>query len=164
MLELITNMSKMEQRNYTYPSRYNQWYRFRKGITYNIQKYAERNHLETLKVVDVGCSTGVAIHKCAEKLRMKGIMVDKLGVDCAKEVKPNAEENVDRFIHGDVMKLTDAQYRILSNADVVILSRVLRYVENKSELKRRCGGFLKPGGILLINNAWRTIVKTWNQS
>jgi len=158
-IEPITNQFKMKQ-NYTYSSRYNDRCFFQPGITDHIQKHAKENCLETVKVVDVGCSTGVAMRDCARQLSGKGIILETAGVDQAEKVKSEAEANVNRFIMGDIMSLTVKECHSLMNADVVILSRVLRYVDGKSELQRRCAGFLKTGGILLVNNGHKTIVKT----
>jgi len=134
-------------------------------------------------VVDVGCAYGDAMQGCVEKLQSKEFTLNTVGIDREEKVRSKAESVFGRFVSGDTMDLSDMDYNVVSNTDVVILSRVLNYIgdtslpfplnvvrnqcrrcrngvsEKEGKFLDKCYEMLKPTGILLINNYGKTHVK-----
>ena len=164
-------------RSTTFSNRYTKEFLRCASIADLIYKYAKDRRLDAVKVIDVGCSEGIAIKECAEHLSKRGITLNTYGIDPEPAIRSSAEQNVGVLIPVSVMDVTASEYDCLASSDIVILSRVhLHYNARqdklacvrsilkilvylcridcitKLELNRKCCGFLKPEGILIIHN------------
>lgn len=100
-------------------------------------------------MIDVGCSTGIAIKQTAKVMRALEFNPYTIGIDASKSVALKAEKNLDKFINRDVLDVDDHA----SMADVVICSKAAIFVlgPRRSEMIRKCASFLKDDGILITD-------------
>ena len=120
------------------------------GITGVINSYSKKMDKDSLCVVDVGCATGAAMYDCQQLLANRGICLETTGVDQSSKVEKAARKNLDRFIRSNVLcaKIDDG------SVDIVICANMLRYnVSPKEKIMviKKCTGFLKPTGILILD-------------
>jgi len=119
------------------------------GIDKMVVDYAQRLQTNKLTIIDVGCSTAIALKTLRNTLKEIGIGSYIIGIDIDKKVKESAEKNVDLFINTDVTKITD-----LNNiADIVICSKMALLVTafRRYEIIKKCSDFLKKTGILITD-------------
>ena len=129
---------------WTWGSRYDEL-----GIPCIIDSYRKRIGVNSLLVIDVGCSKGDAMNDCQRLLKTRGVQLDTVGIDQSPNVKKKAEKNLDRFILSDVLRVENND----NTADVVICANMLRYrvmPEEKRLIVKKCASFLKPPGILIL--------------
>ena len=130
--------------NYTYSDRYQLT-----GIDKMVVEYTKRLQANQVTIIDVGCSTAIALKKLRDTLKEIGIDSYIIGIDVDKKVKEHAEKNVDLFINADVTKITH-----LNNiADIVICSKMALWVSafRRYEIVIKCSDFLKKIGILITD-------------
>ena len=119
------------------------------GIPCIIDSYRKRMSVNSLHVIDVGCSRGDAMNDCQQLLETRGVHLDTVGIDQSPNVKTKAEKNLDRFILSDVLHVENNN----NTADVVICANMLRWgvlPEEKRLVVKKCASFLKPTGILIL--------------
>lgn len=131
----------------------------RLGVSGFIRDYAKNHGKEKLVVIDVGCSTGMAIIKCRSVLeKMHSIHMHVIGCDINEEARKSFEESkqsadpygVDEFFYGPA---SDMPARYVGSADVVICANVIRYVDGHTcaDVIRDCCRLLKHDGILVTD-------------
>lgn len=98
-------------------------------------------------VIDVGCSTGVAMLECKKCIAQHGIRIRAIGIDMSEKVVVSAENNLDEFIPKNVLDVTTHK----EDADVVMCLNVIRFVgwDVRSEIIRKCAWFLSEKGVLI---------------
>ena len=98
-------------------------------------------------IIDVGCSTGVALLECKGYIDQQGTFIRAIGIDNSKEVASTAKENLDEFIPRDVLDVNAHK----GDADVVMCLNVIRFVEwdVRSKIIKKCAKFLNEKGMLI---------------
>ena len=116
------------------------------GITDHILRHA-KNSPETMCVIDVGCSEGIAMSGARACLQKHRVNVYAIGIDLSSEVATLAKTNMDKFIKADVLEVDCHE-----KADVVICANVVRYVdgERKHKVLTKCAQLLKADGVLIV--------------
>lgn len=128
---------------FTFAGRYNTT-----GITDRFLEYVKISGKKKLKVLDVGCSVGIATNDMQKNLQSIGIQIETTGIDKSRKVKGEAEKNLSRFILGDILTLDST-----SEFDVVICSKIILFANAKtrSQVVSKCAKFLKPDGGLITD-------------
>lgn len=100
-------------------------------------------------IIDVGCSSGVAIERAAYKMKTLKFNPYTIGIDPVKTQRKKAEKNLDVFINKDVFEVYDKY----ESADIVICSKAAIFVEGhiREAIIRKCVSFLKENGILITD-------------
>ncbi|BDQ30602.1 hypothetical protein NZNM25_07560 [Nitrosopumilus zosterae] len=129
--------------NYTFEDRYELT-----GITDFVLDYAN-NSKKKLIILDVGCSSGIAMKYVQDYLKQKNIETFTIGIDISKNVVKDASKNLDKFINEDLLNVND----FVKKADVVICSKAAIFVTGEIRYKiiRKCSDFLKNDGILITD-------------
>ena len=122
----------------------------------------ERAHViagAALRMLDVGCSTGVAAAHLKEKLLGTGLKAAMSGIDPAPEVFEEARRNLDRFYKGDIENA-----RIEERFDIVLCARLLRFAfpREQKRLVKACAERCAPGGALLLDGVPMTMRNTYH--
>lgn len=129
--------------SYTFEDRYDLT-----GVNDRVIEYAKKNNKKYLDILDVGCSSGIAMKDLQNKLKEKGIVVKTAGVDPSHRIKNDADKNLDRFISGDILKV-----KAEPEFDVVVCSKMVLFVSPKlrSDIISKCAEFLKENGGLVTD-------------
>ena len=116
------------------------------GIAYHVLEHA-RTCQDTVNIIDVGCSTGVALNRIQKCLLTQGIKLHTVGIDASKWVESEAVANLDEFVADDVLKVKDRD----ETADVVICVNVTRLINRlqKYNILMQCWKFMKPTGMFV---------------
>ena len=132
--------------------------RYRGRITEAVTDYAGRTGKKSLKILDVGCSTGVAIRSMAEDLKGSGIATRIEGVEVSKKAWKKAEKNLDRLIHGDVREIEPEP-----DFDVVLCFKMILFQtpEIRQEVLSACAKWIKQDGLLATDAHERYIIVKW---
>lgn len=105
---------------------------------------------EPIKVVDIGCSTGLASDYLIRYHKdYKFMLVDEsldMIVKCMQNY--NMYDNVE-YLCGDAFSCD------LSNTDLCICSFVLQFMPNRKDLVKKIYDNLKPGGVLIVSEKLR---------
>jgi len=119
------------------------------GITEFTVDHLKEQGIKRPTIIDVGCSTGIAMRKTAEIMRISEFDPYTIGIDASKNVKSKAEKNLGKFINRDVIDVDDQE----NTADVVICSRAAIFVlgTRRADIIRKCASFLKDNGILITD-------------
>jgi SAM-dependent methyltransferase len=131
--------------SFTNPRRYRS-----NGVTYHVIDHAQASSKRFLTILDVGCSTGVAVKRLKANLEKLGIRSEVIGVDISKKVMQKAKRNLDRFVCSDIRLLGKED---LPLADVVICSYAAIWVtaNTRYEMVHRCAEQLRDDGLLVTN-------------
>lgn len=140
--------------SFTYPERY-----FDIGVAEHLSKYLlqDENQKDVLSVLDVGCSTGIALKTTKEFFNKYGIKLDVTGIDVRNVVKDAAEKNLDSFILGDFFEI-DLPKRF----DVIICTNMLlnMKLEKIVNALKKMALLLTPNGCLITNTDSFTTTST----
>ena len=119
-----------------------------KAISQYILQYSSLRQKNSLKILDVGCSTGSAARHMAGYLRTLGIDCTVDGLDRSEIVKSEADKNLNKFYQCD---LFDAVIEPVY--DVVICSRLLRFFEPPDWCKgaHKCASFCNDNGVVITD-------------
>src|SRR3989344_4852171 len=109
------------------------------GVNDRVLEYVRQNSKKNLIVLDVGCSTGIAVNTLQQKLKHEGLDITTIGIDVSPKVKKESEKNLDRFILGDILKIETKP----DPADVVICSKMILFVNyrKRAEIISKCSEF-----------------------
>ncbi len=114
-----------------------------------IPSYIHQNFARTnnqVVVIDVGCSTGIALTGCKECLATKNVRVYAIGID--PHAKETVESRLDEFITKEAADIDD----YIGQADVVICVNVLNSIHrNSKKIFLDAIKFLKIGGIVITD-------------
>lgn len=113
----------------------------------------------TIRILDVGCSTGEAAAHLKERLLETGLRVSMSGIDPAPEVARESRRNLDRFYEGSIESA-----KIEEKFDIVVCARLLRFASPR-EQKRLVGACAKhcaPGGALVLDGVPATMRNTYH--
>lgn len=117
--------------------------RFIKNSIENYCKEKEKNK-EQIKILDIGCGTGIAVTFPFASLgySITGVDIDKDSINWAQEknIYPNAN-----FICGFLEKLSN-----LKNFDIIICSETLEHISNPKEFLINFKKYLNPEGIVIL--------------
>lgn len=131
--------------NYTYPGRYHDI-----GITDRVLEYIKLSGKTNLKILDVGCSIGLAAKEMKNEIMAnhKSMIIEITGMDVKINVKNQAKLNLDNFILGDILKTN-----IPHVFDIVICSRMMlnEYAYRKSLIVKKITEFVKDDGCLVTD-------------
>lgn len=131
--------------SYTYFGRYHDI-----GITDKVVEYADKSRKKYLKILDVGCSVGVAAREMKDEIAnlRDFITVEIVGIDVNEHVQEKALTNLDSFILGDILK-TEMEEEF----DVVICSRMMlcEYAYKKSKIVKKLSELIKEDGCLVTD-------------
>lgn len=119
------------------------------GITDLVTDYVRKSGKKRLVIIDVGCSTAVALKRLQNEMKTAGIEAYTIGIDLSKKVKREAEKNVDEFINMDILKIDNKRF----TADIVICSKMAIYVSAKrrSNILLKSSELLKNDGALITD-------------
>ncbi len=119
------------------------------GINDFIFDHIRQGGIKDPTIIDVGCSTGIAIKNTVEILRKQAFNSYVIGINASKTIKSKAEKNVDRFINKDVLDVESLD----STADIVICHKAAIFVRGtrRADIIRKCATFLKDSGILITD-------------
>lgn len=119
------------------------------GITDFAIEHLRQQRIKKPVIIDVGCSSGIAMKKSAETMKIAGFDPFTIGIDASKSVKSKAEKNLDKFIDRDVLEVDDQE----NTADVVICSKAAIYILGirRADIIRKCASLLKNNGILITD-------------
>lgn len=115
-------------------------------IQKSIEEYChkEEKSKEQIKILDIGCGTGVGVTLPIASLGYKiiGVDIDRTSIDWARDnnIYPNAS-----FESGNLKNLTH-----LSNFDIIICSEVLEHVLNPKEFILLLKSRLRSNGIIIF--------------
>ena len=119
--------------------------RYSGQVTDAVAKYAAETGRKSLKVLDVGCSTGVAVKSMAGVLGGSGIAVTTTGVEESPGARSRAERNLDDLIPGDIREIKPRP-----DFDVVLCFKMILFQtpEVRREVLSACAEWLKQDGLL----------------
>lgn len=119
------------------------------GINKLVIDHLNQKKISNPIIIDVGCSTGIALKKTFEAMKRSSYNPYTIGIDQSKYVKSKAEGNLSRFINRDALDVDDLE----NTADVVICSKAAIYIlgAKRSAIIRKCASFLKRDGILITD-------------
>jgi hypothetical protein len=129
--------------NYTYADRY-----YLTGIQQLVVDYTNREQTKQITIIDVGCSTAIALRQLQTVLENLNMPCFTIGIDSDKKVKNVAEKNVNHFINDDVTKINH-----VFEANIVICSKMALWVsaERRHQIILKCSEFLKDNGKLITD-------------
>ncbi len=122
-----------------------------KRIIKTLANYFGENKLKDLKILDIGCSTGIIDHILAEKFKyVLGTDIDKDAVKFANQKYKS--KNL-------IFKVEDAmQFKMAANSfDIIICTHVYEHVPSPKKLFSEIYRLLKPDGVCYlaaINQLW----------
>ena len=128
-----------------------------------VKEYAFRYQKKSLRILDVGCSTGVAAAYMKDKLLEAGLETNMSGVDPAPEVFEHAKQNLDKFYEG---RVEDAE--IEERYDIVLCARLSRFalpaeqkglIEACAELCTHNGTLITDGVLKTMKNEYHAVSK-----
>ena len=128
-----------------------------------VREYAAGHKKTSLRILDVGCSRGVAAAYLKKRLLEANLRVSMSGVDTAPEVFAAARRNLDEFYEGNIehVKL-EAKY------DVVLCARMMRFAlpPEQKRLMAACAEHCMPDGVVIadaplanMENVYHTVSK-----
>ena len=119
-----------------------------------VQEYASSRQKKSLRILDVGCSTGVAAAYMKNKLLDVGLEANINGVDPAPEVFERARQNLDKFYEG---RMEDVE--IEEHYDIVLCARLLRFAfpGEQKNLMEKCADCCVPDGSLIVDGVLKTM-------
>ena len=119
-----------------------------------VKEYAFSHQKKFLRILDVGCSTGVAAAYMKGRLLEAGLGASMSGVDPAPEVFERARQNLDKFYEG---RMEDVE--IDEHYDIVLCARLLRFAHlgEQKKLIEKCANQCIPDGALIIDGVLKTM-------
>lgn len=137
------------QCNYTEPNRY-----YKIGVADTVLDFCKTNDRRQLKIVDVGCSRGVAGRDLKSWLSSNGINCSIKGIDLDPDVQEEVKRNLDEFELGDIRNVASLITRE-GIADVVICCHIAINLPAKreSEIIGASLRLVKTDGILVTNTS-----------
>lgn len=133
------------QSSFTYDNRYE-----KDGVIDKVFEYVRITGKKNLVIMDVGCSSAIALKYMKFILEGNGISVTKtIGVDPSPKIKNEAEKNVDEFIPQDILKVKDGP----DKADLVVCCKMTLFVQPKHrvDIISKCSKFLMNDGGLITD-------------
>lgn len=135
--------------DYRWPSQFTCHGRYEQtGVTDRVLEYVRTSGKNKIKILDVGCSVGIAIKDMQTNLKRMGIETETTGMDRSVKVKVEAEKNLDHFILGGIMSVKPSP-----EYDVVICSKMILHAgaKTRARIVCKCSRFLKPDGALITD-------------
>lgn len=128
---------------FTYRGRYEQI-----GVTDRILEYTKLSPKKKFKILDVGCSVGLAIKTTQENLKKMGFDIETTGMDNSDWVENEAKKNLDHFILGNITTVESTE-----GFDIVICSKMSLFAgaKIKTEIIGKCAKFLLSDGALITD-------------
>ena len=135
----LLRMGSVWQAGITWKSRYSG------QITDAVARYAIETGKRSLEILDVGCSTGVAVRSMAEALGGSGIAASTTGLEVSPKACKAAEWNLDTLIRGDIREIEPR-----SDFDVVLCFKMILFQtpEVRRGVLSACAAWLKRDGLL----------------
>lgn len=97
---------------------------------------------ESIDILEAGCGHRWLLKLDGKRYKLTGVDLDKDALESRKNVK----KDLDEAIHGDLRTLSFGDRRF----DVVYSAFVLEHISGAEEVLARMVGWLKPGGIVVI--------------
>lgn len=127
------------------------------GVTKCVEDYISKTGKRDLDVLDVGCSTGMALRTVQEDIQSKyGITLRTTGIEPNPSVQRRAEKNVDNLYKDRIQNIAVPSKRF----DIVICNKVayLARPDDQSDMILYCAKFLKTeGGLVTDLGCYRTL-------
>ena len=135
-------MAKVWNVQYTRANRYDEI-----GITRHMLMHTKKSK-QKVTVIDVGCSTGIAMNKAKACLKKEGIKMYTIGIDISSKVACSARKNMNEFIQLDITNVLDRN----DTADLVVCANMAICIDGdkQSDIIKKCGDLLKPDGALIV--------------
>lgn len=133
------------QSNFTVADRYET-----DGVIDRVFEYVRSTGKKNLAIMDVGCSSAIAVKYLRFILEGKGIGITKIiGVDPSENIRIEAEENLDEFIPLDILDVKDEP----GKADIMICCKMILWVQpqHRVNVLLKCSKFLKDDGGLITD-------------
>lgn len=128
-----------------------------------VREYVVGRKKTSLRILDVGCSRGVAAAYLKKRLLEADLRVSMSGVDPAPEVFAAARRNLDKFYEGDI-----EHAKIEAKHDVVLCARMMRFAPPRVQkrLMAACAKHCMPDGVVIadaplanMNNTYHMVSK-----
>ena len=129
-----------------------------------VREYAAGRKKTSLRILDVGCSKGVAAAYMKKRLLEANLEVSVSGIDPAPEVSAAARRNLDKFYEGDI-----EHAKIAEKHDVVLCARMMRFASptEQKRLMAACAEHCMPNGVVIadaplanMNNTYHMVSKS----
>lgn len=131
------------------------------GVTGCVEDYISKTGRCDLDVLDVGCSTGIALRNMQEDIQSKyKITLRTTGIEPNSSVQRQAEKNVDNLYKDRIQNIAAPSKRF----DIVICNKVayLARPDEQSNMISHCAKFLKTeGGLVTDLGCYRTLYTTY---
>lgn len=120
----------------------------------SVTEHAHARQKKFLRVLDVGCSKGVAAAYMKGKLAERGMETSMGGVDIAPDVFEAARQNLDKFYAGDIETVN-----IKERHDVVLCSKMLKFAlpNEQQRLLAKFAELCVPDGIMIVDGVLKTM-------
>lgn len=106
-----------------------------------------------IEILEAGCGQRWLLRLEEKKFRLVGIDLDKE----AMEIRMNVKKDLDEAIHADLRTVSLGGRKF----DVIYSAFVLEHIEGAESVLERMVGWLKPGGIIVIEIPDPATVKGW---
>lgn len=118
------------------------------AISKYVLQYSKLRQQKSLKILDVGCSTGWAARHMVGYLRTFGVNCIIDGLDESEKIKAEAERNLNEFYPDNLFNIS-----IDSIYDIVICSRMLRSVDTVKQHTgiSKCVSFCNNKGVIITD-------------
>lgn len=120
----------------------------------SVTEHAHARQKKFLRILDVGCSRGVATAYMKGKLAERGIETSMGGVDIAPDVFEAARQNLDKFYAGDIETVN-----IKERHDVVLCSKMLKFAfpNEQQRLLAKFAELCVPDGVMIVDGVLKTM-------
>lgn len=117
-------------------------------VSEHVYQRSKDLHEKPMKILDVGCSTGEADRYMRDYLKKLGVECVIDGLDISKGVRAKAEKNLHEFYQGNLFDI-----KIEPVYDIVICSRMLRYMDPKTQRDgiSKCRSFCNNTGVIITD-------------
>lgn len=117
-------------------------------VSEHVYQRSKDLHEKPMKILDVGCSTGRAARYMRDYLKKLGVECVIDGLDISERVRAKAKKNLHEFYSGN---LFDKQIEPVY--DIVICSRMLRYMDPKTQHAgiSKCMSFCNNTGVIITD-------------
>lgn len=144
-----------------WPSQYTYYGRYEDtGVTDRVMEYVNKTNKKSLKILDVGCSVGLAAKSMQENLSSFNIIAETFGIDVDPSVQEKAEKNLNKFILADILKVD-----LAAEFDIVICSKMVFFgtAKRKAAVLSKCSELLKSDGGLITDANSYNFPSVWTQ-
>ena len=117
------------------------------------QKSKNKNYLNKIKIIDVGCGGGLVCEPLARLgAKVSGLDFVKKNIQVAKKHAFNENLNINYFV-SDINNI-----KLNERYDIILLLEVIEHIDNWKKIINKLNYCLKPGGIIIISSINRNLL------